>query len=254
MKKKISLLLCLLTTMLLATGCGSTKEAAEYDEAMAAQVAEFLIQQCDAADETVIESWKALPESAQEYQLMQMGPFTPKSFTGALDAWQAGLKECGAYLGHGDYSFEAKADTLEVTVPVQYEKRDAEILFVFDENQYLDSMTVNAKYSMGEIAEKAGLNTLLGMGTVFMVLILISFIISLFGYIPKLEEAFKKKPQAAEQTSAAPVQAGAEAPAATETEDFELIAVISAAIAAAEGTSEDGFVVRSIRRRPSNNW
>ena len=39
-----------------------------------------------------------------------------------------------------------------------------------------------------------------------------------------------------------------------ETDDLELIAVITAAIAAQEGTSTDGFVVRSIRRRPSNNW
>ena len=34
-----------------------------------------------------------------------------------------------------------------------------------------------------------------------------------------------------------------------ETDDGELVAVIAAAIAAAEGTSADGFVVRSIRRR-----
>ena len=33
------------------------------------------------------------------------------------------------------------------------------------------------------------------------------------------------------------------------TDDLELVAVISAAIAAAEGTSADGFVVRSIHRR-----
>ena len=38
------------------------------------------------------------------------------------------------------------------------------------------------------------------------------------------------------------------------TDDLELIAVITAAIAAGEGTSTDGFVVRSIRRRTSNNW
>ena len=58
---------------------------------------------------------------------------------------------------------------------------------------------------------------------------------------------------------AAPVKAEAEAaPAveevAEEADDLELIAVISAAIAAAEGTSTDGFVVRSIRRRQANRW
>ena len=33
-----------------------------------------------------------------------------------------------------------------------------------------------------------------------------------------------------------------------------LALVISAAIAAAEETTTDGFVVRSIKRRPSNKW
>mgnify|MGYP000898117842 CR=1 FL=1 len=38
------------------------------------------------------------------------------------------------------------------------------------------------------------------------------------------------------------------------TDDLELVAVIAAAIAASEGTSTDGFVVRSIKRRKSNKW
>ena len=36
--------------------------------------------------------------------------------------------------------------------------------------------------------------------------------------------------------------------------DEELAAVIAAAVAASEGTSTDGFVVRSIKRRKSNKW
>ena len=51
----------------------------------------------------------------------------------------------------------------------------------------------------------------------------------------------------------AAVQA-APAPVATAEDDGELVAVIAAAIAAAEGTSTDGFVVRSIKRRKSNRW
>ena len=114
-------------------------------------------------------------------------------------------------------------------------------------------MTVSAENSMSEILEKSGLNTLLGMGTVFAVLIFISIIISLFKFIPKIEAAFRKpkeEPQAAPVIAALPT----EEEAVPETDDLELIAVISAAIAACEGTSTDGFVVRSIRRRPSNKW
>ena len=101
---------------------------------------------------------------------------------------------------------------------------------------------------------QALVNTCLGMGTVFAVLILISFIISLFGVIPKLFDTSKKedtKPEAP-----APVQPAAPAPVqADETDQSQVVAAIAAAVAAymsAEtGTpvSADGLVIRSIKKR-----
>ena len=88
------------------------------------------------------------------------------------------------------------------------------------------------------------------MGTVFVVLIFISFIISLFKYISVFENRKKAKkeavatPAASTQEAAAPVVAEEEDLA----DDLELVAVITAAIAASEGTSTDGLVVRSIRK------
>ena len=38
------------------------------------------------------------------------------------------------------------------------------------------------------------------------------------------------------------------------TDDLELVAVITAAIAASENTSGDGFVVRSIKKANKRNW
>lgn len=58
-----------------------------------------------------------------------------------------------------------------------------------------------------------------------------------------------KKNGIAHTTAVAPVPAGVDV-----TNDLELVAVITAAIAAQQGTSTDSFVVRSIRRRPSNTW
>ena len=100
---------------------------------------------------------------------------------------------------------------------------------------------------------KAALNTLIGMGTVFVVLILISLIISCFSFIPKLQEKFSREAQLP-APAAAPVPA---APVAEEEEladDTELVAVIAAAIAAYEGTSTDGFQVRSIKRASTRKW
>lgn len=103
-------------------------------------------------------------------------------------------------------------------------------------------------------AGKALMNTLIGMGTVFLVLIFISFIISLFKYINKTDT---KKAVVAEVPTLIPP-----APVIEETEeleeelvdDTELVAVITAAIAAYAGTSSEGFQVRSIKRAAKSAW
>lgn len=107
---------------------------------------------------------------------------------------------------------------------------------------------------MIDILIKATSDTIMGMGTVFVVLIFISFLISLFKYIPALEAKFSKKNE-----QPAPVQKQAPAAAAEEEEeeeelvdDAELVAVITAAIMAsrqnANAISADKLVVKSIRR------
>ena len=104
---------------------------------------------------------------------------------------------------------------------------------------------------MGEVLARAGLNTLMGVGIVFLVLILISFVISAFVLINKAESAMKNRknkntPAPAPVPKSAPVQAAAEEEISTD--DTELVAVIAAAIASYEGTTPEGIVVRSIRK------
>ena len=134
MKKKISLLLCLMMTAIVClTGCGKTQTTLEYDEAMIEQETEFLINYCQNVDSDTLAQWNDQNEFSKEYQFMMSGlKFTPDSFDGAVDSWQAGIKECGEYVGHGDYTFEAKDDELTVSVPAQFKDRDATIEFVFD--------------------------------------------------------------------------------------------------------------------------
>ena len=125
-------------------------------------------------------------------------------------------------------------------------KKDAVFEVVFERGNY-KSFTTNVKYTFAESMKKAGLNTLLGMGTVFVVLILISLIITAFNLIPVIQGAFKKKTVTpSEKTVDSAIAQIIENE--ENTDDSELVAVISAAIAAYEGTSSDGFVVRSIRR------
>ena len=96
------------------------------------------------------------------------------------------------------------------------------------------------------MADAAG-NTLMGMGTVFLVLIFISLLISCFKFIPQIMDKLSKKPSVEEKPEV--VEEISETVTANEEDDSELIAVIAAAIAASEQTSTDSFVVRSIRRR-----
>lgn len=103
------------------------------------------------------------------------------------------------------------------------------------------------------------LNTLMGMGTVFCVLIVISLIISLFKYIPFLERKIKnfsvkkKNKVSEEQPSDVPKKVPKRPVLEKEEElvdDGELVAVIMAAIAASSGgaVSADRLVVKSIKR------
>lgn len=143
-------------------------------------------------------------------------------------------------------------------------------------------MIVAASQSFGEILKKAGLNTLLGMGVVFTVLILISILIYCLRYIPGILEyldrtvldairgAFGKKKKFVPAVETETVKAGvaavdeaaaiaseaseAQTPECSLLSDLELVAVITAAIAAASDTPADGIIIRSIRRSPKNNW
>lgn len=103
--------------------------------------------------------------------------------------------------------------------------------------------------SFGQKMSKAGLNTLMGMGTVFLVLIFLSLVISLFKIIYNVQNGKKKE-------VSVPVINNNEVEEDEEEyiDDLEIVAVITAAIAASQGGSTDGFVVRSIKRSKKNMW
>lgn len=109
-----------------------------------------------------------------------------------------------------------------------------------------------------DIILQATANTLMGMGVVFMTLIFISFLISLFKFLPNGNKKNKATADAANKKAR---DNAPKAPTVTEVadeelvDDSELVAVITAAIYAASGSqnnSKDTLVVRSIRRAKRN--
>ena len=186
-------------------------------------------------------------------------------FYNAINSFKSSKETVGAIsldaegnYAYGDVSSYIDGDQIVVNVPVKCDNGDANIEVIFSNDLFMtvEAASINQNSTMSEKMGKAGLNTLLGMGTVFVVLILISLIISLFGLIPKIQKASAEKKKLAEAAKEERTQGIDNAIGqiiANETEneadDTELVAVIAAAIAAYEGTSSDGFVVRSIRRR-----
>ena len=121
-------------------------------------------------------------------------------------------------------------------------------------NGISNSIILLTQESLSERLKTASINTIMGIGIVFAVLTLIILIISLFNFLPSAR-AYKKAKKTDIKVS--PVD-NAIAQIVSQEEaslmnDFELVAVITAAISEfnAENltdTSSGGFVVRSIRK------
>ncbi|MEZ3428032.1 MAG: OadG family protein [Lachnospiraceae bacterium] len=155
-------------------------------------------------------------------------------------------------------TYKVSGDEIIVTVPLTGSMTDkdgnpktasVEVIFSNDIFLTVEACTLNVDQSMGALMSKAAMDTVMGMGTVFLILILISLIIWALGGIPKLQEMFAGKKKGNEEEPAKAVD-NTTVQEAEESDDLELIAVIAAAIAASEGAAgTDGFVVRSIRKR-----
>lgn len=231
--KKVSSLCTVLLMMAVLTLTGAS---AVWAEEVDDTVKQTLITTAEGLTDTIV----TLGDEDIENYSKSSDAFT----TSAMSAWAGSKAELGALKERsGEVEVKASDDGYTVTVPASFEKADANFVYVFDGSTGAPtSLTVDVQYSMAETLRRAVMNTIMGIAIVFIVLIFLSFLIYLFKFIPNPEA--KKKAQAA-APAPAPVAAPVEA---AEADDTELIAVIAAAIAAAEGTTTDGFVVRSIRK------
>lgn len=100
-----------------------------------------------------------------------------------------------------------------------------------------------------EILTKSVLNTFLGMGTVFAVLIFISFVISLLKYLPAFLERFRLKKPKAELNEVSSEEIISQEPMSADAQI--MVAVITAALTASKSSqipTGDGYFVRAIKR------
>ena len=245
--KKLWTILCAVLLIFALTACGKEKE---IDSTKMQATINNMLNQCMFTDSDQIEQLKSVRSEELDLALIQYGfPCDSSVYIKVLQSWVDAQEEMGAFVSVGEFEFSESNGEINATAEAEYEQRNAEMTFTFEENGDLKALSVGARYTTGEILKKAGLNTIIGMGIVFIVLIFIAIIIWIMGKI--LAPKKKKVQEVKEDIAAVPVK---ETAPEIVNDDTELIAVISAAIAAASGTSSDGFVVRSIKRRSDNKW
>lgn len=255
--KKSLIISCILVLVLSSFGCAKKGEELEISEAATAASAGIIngISTMDAAYKDQLLAME--PEEIEDFFKQYGYSIDGKAFLSGVTGYMDAVEEMGGINDIGEPVMDSTTDSITATFDVDGAQRDAKIIVTMNSRNRIESITTNCEYTLGEDLKKAGLNTILGMGTTFVILIFLSLIISLFRFIPDIQEGFAKKKEspaaAAVDNTISQIIEKEEA-----VDDNELIAVISAAIAAYEGASGgagtpspsgDGFVVRSIRKR-----
>lgn len=240
--KSLLAMVCVLALTLVMSVCAFAADTVTEDE-----VANY-----KSAAETLISQIAGFSDEEIENYLAQDDAFT----TATMESWKSVKDELGAYSSIVSQDVEKDGDVVTISTVAQFEKAKADVVLMLDLGQQMyTSMTYSVQYSLAANMQRAGMNTLMGIGIVFLMLLFLSFVIGLFKYIEKFQNVGKKKAaEEAPKAEEAPAPAIAQSEAADEdfADDLELVAVISAAIAAYENTSGDSFVVRSIKK--SNKW
>lgn len=309
--KKIVLLLSMFVLMFSMTACSDGQEKVDFDYTDVEIISNsvyltYNIQNVDEATkivinnaegqevyQTAISNFEAANEECGELQGFRSKDNKVISLMEIAMASSESEEVFKQYLLDIDSEVEEEGATVRVTLTAAYEDRDAKMSFVYksapeqtsvDETTgevvvpfQISEVTVSPEYTKGEKMAKAGMNTLMGMGTVFVILIFIALIIGQFGRLSKAIMAvsdaianmianMKEKraaKKAAKQNTTENIEEAAPAGNVTAPvtavpagdnlmNDAQLVAVITAAIMAAEGSTvsagSDGLIVRSIKK------
>lgn len=249
--KKILIVLSTIFCMFALGACGEAAPAQSLTDetaVMLGQEAQALIEKIVVlSDQDLLAQMAYFSEDGQE-------PNT--AFYNGLSSWKNSKNELGAYTSAEAPIVTKNAEgAYVITINAAFANRKAIVTVMTDKKvSAWEIIKFDAVYSFGEKMQKAAMNTLMGMGTVFIVLVIMIACISCFSFIPKIQAKFEKKSNQTEIEIPMSEPTAVVEEEEDVTDDLELVAVITAAIAAAEETSTDGLVVRSIRRVGTSKW
>ena len=207
--------------------------------------------------------------SATEEELDELRDTGNASVKVAIANWDGVSKELGTPVEIISQDVKVSEDGKNYTI-VSNVKYDG----VSEKTSVVDTVELNVRtkdytidfevfYPKSKLFGEAALNTIMGVGIVFLVLLFLSWLIGKIHWIPDLIEKRSKKADAASPAPIAPAPVVSRMNAAADegeiVNDGELIAVIAAAIAAYEGTTveevmAEGLVVRTIKKSNRENW
>ena len=241
--KKLTSILAVITCVFALTACGGTEantlSGSPVDASMESSIISY--------GEQLVSEIDSIVRAGQTEQYEDDAVFGP-----AMSTYENSLSDIGEIEGYNNEQAVITDDgDYMINIGIDGSEHDADVVITVSSAGSPSNVATNVRYSFGELMEQAALNTVLGMGTTFVILILLALIISCFAFIGKAQEN-KNKKAAAVKEAETPALAAAPVVEETVTDDTELIAVIAAAVAASEGqTTTDGFVVRSIRKARS---
>ena len=189
--------------------------------------------------------------------------YAVKSSTGtAKDVYETYLQyvkndTLGQFVEYSKSDIKIEDESVIVNLTAKFEKTDLKVSVTFqDLGTGIGAVNISLsaeekEKSIAENLRNAASNTVMGLVTVVIMLLFISFIISRFKYIAIIQEKIAAKKALKAGASADAIENAVEQIQTREelVGDTELVAVITAAICAATNKSGDSFVVRSIRKR-----
>lgn len=254
MKKFYKIFTACMVSALLAAFCFISAFAAEIDPQLQTELSAYGKQVvegvCASTEEMIDESIAYYDASGETILAEGFRSLKPIKAVG------------GELVSTGEPVVEMKEDgTYSIRISCVFENTKCDAVICL--SQDLNSITVfsfaeeNAEsgQSMGKLIKDASVNLVVGMGTVFAVLVFLCWVISLFKYIHAAEEKLNKKKT--DKIVEKPVVTITKTSEGSSSEE-EIRAVIAAAIAAYESESEgaivkqgalsNGKIIRSYRR------
>jgi len=224
--KKLLLVLCMITSIFSMTA-NATTETKDYNG--------YTADDLKSNSESLYTSLSGFSDDELTQYLESGDEITVQ----AVQSWSDIKNDLGEYVGIGEFNVEESDDAITTTLLVDFSETDMILTVVYDPNLTVTSIVAGKA--------DASVNSITGWGIFLGVLVVVGgiFVFSNKKRSQDDNDEIRIEPVAL----VTPVAVAKTVREENLVDDLELVAVISAAIAASMNTSTDGFVVRSIKRR-----